>query len=206
ADHDHDEHADHDHEEHADHDDHDHDHEHVVDEHVWLSLENAKLLVATIEKALGSVDAENAALYQKNAQEYIAKLAKLDEQYEEAADSAKHKHIVFGDRFPFRYLADDYDIEYHAAFVGCSAETEASFETVAFLANKVDELGVPAVLTIEKSNQKIAKTIIENTESKNQEIKVMNSLQSVTSADIESGVSYLSVMEQNLEVLKQVLN
>ncbi|MBO6215684.1 MAG: zinc ABC transporter substrate-binding protein, partial [Lachnospiraceae bacterium] len=111
-----------------------------------------------------------------------------------------------GDRFPFRYLVDDYGISYYAAFVGCSAETEASFETVAFLAQKVDELGLPAVMTIEKSDQKIAKTIVDSTKTKDQSILTLDSMQSTTSEDMANGTTYLSVMEANLEVLSDALN
>ena len=115
------------------------------------------------------------------------------------------KTLVFGDRFPFRYLADDYGLTYYAAFVGCSAETEASFETIAFLAKKVDELKLPVVLTIEGNNHSIAETVVSSTQEKNQQILVMNSLQSVTEKDIADGESYLGIMTENLEVLKEAL-
>ena len=102
-------------------------------------------------------------------------------------------------------MVDDYGLNYYAAFSGCSAETEASFKTITFLAGKVDELGLKAVLTIENSDQTIAKTIIENTETKDQEILTLDSMQSTTSKDVENGVTYLSIMERNLEVLKEAL-
>ncbi|MCR5687264.1 MAG: metal ABC transporter substrate-binding protein, partial [Lachnospiraceae bacterium] len=113
--------------------------------------------------------------------------------------------LVFGDRFPFRYLVDDYGLSYYAAFVGCSAETEASFETVAFLAGKVDELNLHSVMTIEGKDHRIAETIVQNTESKDQQILSMDSMQSTTAADVQKGTTYLSVMENNLEVLKEAL-
>ena len=112
---------------------------------------------------------------------------------------------MFGDRFPFRYLTDDYDLDYYAAFVGCSAETEASFETITFLAGKVDELGLPAVMTIEGDNHRIAETIVENTKTKDQKILTMDSMQSTTAKDIANGATYLSAMEGNLSVLKEAL-
>ena len=114
--------------------------------------------------------------------------------------------VLFGDRYPFRYLTDDYDLKYYAAFVGCSAESEASFETIIFLASKVDELGLNAVLTIEKSDKKIAKTIVNNTKAKKQQILEMDSLQSITQKEIKAGRNYISAMRKNLEVLKQALN
>ena len=120
-------------------------------------------------------------------------------------NAAGNKTLLFGDRFPFRYLVDDYGIKYYAAFVGCSAETEASFETVSFLAKKMDELGLKHVMTIEGPDKKIAATVIENTKDKNQDVLALNSMQSVTTKDIEGGETYLGVMQQNLEVLKKAL-
>ena len=113
--------------------------------------------------------------------------------------------MLFGDRFPFRYLVDDYGLNYYAAFAGCSAESEASFETISFLAKKMDELGLKNIMTIEKSDQKIAKTILENTNEKNQKIFTLDSMQSTTSEDVASGTTYLSVMESNLNILKEAL-
>lgn len=176
------------------------------DEHVWLSVKAAITLTNHLAAKLAEVDATNAASYKANANTYTAKLASLDKEYADAVASSKHATVLFGDRFPFRYLVDDYGISYYAAFVGCSAETEASFETIAFLSKKVDELGLDNVLIIENSDGKIAKTIIQNTKNKNQNVLVMNSLQSVTSRDVASGADYYSIMKDNLEVLKKALN
>ena len=175
------------------------------DEHVWLSLRNAQTLCGAIETALEEADPSNSDVYASNLAAYDEKLAALDGEYQEAVDSATQKTLLFGDRFPFRYLVDDYGLNYYAAFAGCSAESEASFETISFLAKKVDELGLKNVMTIEKSDQKIAKTIIENTESKDQKILTLDSMQSTTSDDVASGATYLSVMENNLGVLKEAL-
>ncbi|MCR5577356.1 MAG: metal ABC transporter substrate-binding protein [Oscillospiraceae bacterium] len=201
--HDHDE---HDHDEH-DHDEHDHDHEEEVeyDEHVWLSLKNAAVLCRTIADALGKIDGANASVCNANADAYIEKLNALDSRYQTAVDGAKHHTLLFADRFPFRYLADDYALNYYAAFVGCSAETDASFETVIFLANKLDELGLPAVLQIESANGSIARTVVENTQSRDQQILTLDSMQSTTAKDVAAGASYLAVMERNLDVLKAAL-
>lgn len=176
------------------------------DEHVWLSLKNSQTLVKVISDALAKIDSENADIYKNNSDGYVAKLADLDNQYTEIVNNAATKTVLFGDRFPFRYLADDYGIAYYAAFVGCSAETEASFDTITFLAGKVDELLLNHVLVIESSDKKIADTIIKNTASKNQDILVMDSMQSTTSKDVANKVTYLSIMEKNLEVLKNALN
>lgn len=186
--------------------DHDHEHEEVeYDEHVWLSLKNAALLCRAISDALGQIDSENAALYAANADAYIEKLNTLDARYQVAVDAAAHHTLLFGDRFPFRYLADDYALDYYAAFVGCSAETEASFETIIFLAGKLDELDLPAVLQIESADGSIARTVVENTQSGEQQILTMDSMQSTTAKDLAAGASYLSIMEKNLDVLKAAL-
>ncbi len=175
------------------------------DEHVWLSLRNAKVLCRAIADDLAEIDTENADTYQENEKAYADKLDELDKKYQETVDSASQKTLLFGDRFPFRYMVDDYGLSYYAAFVGCSAETEASFETITFLAGKTDELGLKNIMTIEKSDQKIAKTIIENTKEKNQGILTLDSMQSTTSDDVKKGATYFSIMESNLSVLQEAL-
>jgi len=175
------------------------------DEHVWLSLRNAESICEVITEDLKSLDSAHAAVYEANLKKYTEQLDSLDQQYTDVVKAAANKTLLFGDRFPFRYLVDDYGIKYYAAFVGCSAETEASFETVSFLAKKMDELGLKHVMTIEGPNKKIAETIIQNTKDKNQDILTLNSMQSTTEQDIESGETYLGIMQQNLEVLKKAL-
>lgn len=175
------------------------------DEHVWLSLKNAKIFTKKIADVLSEVDKDNAKTYQANYESYAKKLDNLDKKYAEAVASAKNKTLVFGDRFPFRYLVNDYGLDYYAAFVGCSAESEASFETVTFLAKKIDELGLGNVLTIEGKNHKIAKTVVDNTKNKDQKVLTMDSMQSTTSKDVKDGATYLGIMEKNLEVLKEAL-
>ena len=211
-DHEHKEDADHDHE-HKDDADHDHDHDEdghhhdevEYDEHVWLSLRNASSLVNELAARLQIIDPENKDYYAGTAAEYTSKLGDLDSRYLAAVKKAKNKTVLFGDRFPFRYLVDDYGLKYYAAFVGCSAETEASFETVAFLAKKADELKLNNVLVIENSDQKIAKKIVETTKAKDQKIVEMNSMQSVTADDIANGATYISIMESNLKALLSAL-
>ena len=176
------------------------------DEHVWLSLKNAETLCNAITDALEEIDPANKDAYATNAASYLEKLAALDGEYQTVVDNAARKTVLFGDRFPFRYLVDDYGLSYYAAFAGCSAETEASFETISFLAGKVDELRLPCVLTIEGAQHKIAETIVQNTAEKNQSILTLDSMQSTTSTDVANGTTYLSVMESNLDVLKQALN
>ena len=182
-----------------------HEHEEEADEHVWLSLKNAKMLVRVISKALQELDPESKDIYAATADAYVKKLSALDAEYQTAVDAASNKTILFGDRFPFRYLVDDYGLRYYAAFVGCSTETEAGFETISFLAKRVDELKLPCVLTIEGAQHKIAETIVRNTTAKNQRVLTMDSMQSTTSKDVKNGTTYLSVMEKNLSVLKEAL-
>ena len=176
------------------------------DEHIWLSLKNAAFLTERMGEALAKLDSAHADQYQKNAAAYTEKLKALDTQYAQAVADASTKTLLFGDRFPFRYLCDDYGLGYCAAFSGCSAETEASFETVAFLAGKVDELDLDAVLTIEGADHRIAETIVQNTQSKDQRILTLDSFQSVTARDVQEGATYLAIMEANLAVLREALN
>lgn len=206
---------DHDKDEHHDKDeDHDHDkdehHHHdgddpEKDEHVWLSLKSAQTCTTEIANAIGAVDKENKDTYLANAKAYNKKLANLDKEYSDAVKSASKKTLLFGDRFPFRYMVEDYKLDYFAAFVGCSAESEASFKTIKFLANKMDQLGLKNVMTIENNDHKIAKTIIKNTNKKDQDILTMDSMQSTTAKDVEKGATYLDIMTKNLKVLKKAL-
>lgn len=199
-----------DHEHHHDEDeDEDEDHHEEgpeYDEHVWLSLKNAAKLTESISAALQTIDPDNANVYAGNSAAYVGELLSLDAEYADAVKNASGDTILFGDRFPFRYMTDDYGIDYYAAFVGCSAESEASFETITFLSGKVDELGLNCVLTIEGKDRSIAETIVQNTASKDQKVLTLDSMQSVTSDDIANGVTYLSIMNSNLEVLKEALS
>lgn len=180
------------------------DHEH--DEHVWLSLKNAVIFCNEITEAICKADSENAEEYRANNKAYTAKLEELYSRYEEAAKNAAHKELVFADRYPFIYMMHDLGIECHAAFSGCSAETEASFETIIELANKVDELSLDNVIIIDTSDGSIAQTVISNTKTKDQKTIVLDSLQSVTEADIGKGITYLEIMEQNLIALTEAVN
>ncbi|MFQ7553282.1 MAG: metal ABC transporter substrate-binding protein [Blautia marasmi] len=183
---------------------HTHDDDLEYDEHVWLSLKNASLFCDTIASSLADADPEHSRLYQQNAEAYEEKLAALD-RIPDISGEIPVKNPAFCRSFPLRYLIDDYNLTYYAAFAGCSAETDASFETITFLAGKLDELNLPAVLTIENSDQKVAKTVIENTNTKDQKILTLNSMQSVTTKDVEEGTTYLSIMENNLQILKEAL-
>lgn len=187
------------------HEDEGEDEETEYDEHVWLSLKNASALCGVIAEKLSALDPDGKTVYESNLASYKAKLEELDARYADAVKNASCKTVLFGDRFPFRYLTDDYGLRYFAAFSGCSAESEASFETIAFLAGKLDELSLPAVLVLEGSDRRIAQTIVATSESKSARIVSVNSMQSVTAEDVRNGANYLSVMESNLDSLKQAL-
>lgn len=203
------EHDEHEDEEHED-EEHEHEEEVVYDEHVWLSLRNAQLFCDAITKELSSLDAENADAYKNNMNAYIDELDALDAEYMQAVDAAfaetsSADTLLFGDRFPFRYMVDDYGIDYYAAFVGCSAETEASFDTIIFLAEKIEQLSLETILITESSDGAIAETIRDNTANKNQQILLIDAMQSISVADIENGTTYLSIMGSNLDTLKLAL-
>lgn len=176
------------------------------DEHVWLSLKNTEALCQYISDELCKIDPDNKETYETNVKAYIAQLDTLDKEYEAAVSNASVKTVLFGDRFPFRYLVDDYGLDYYAAFVGCSAESEASFETIKFLADKTDELGLNAILQIESADGKIAQTIKDATKTKSQQILTMDSMQSVTAKDVSAGATYLGIMQDNLSVLSRAIN
>ena len=176
--------------------------EEEIDEHVWLSIKNAETIVSAIEAKLAEIDPDNKAEYEKNANDYLAKLDELDKEYKDTLSSIQNKTIIVGDRFPFRYLVNEYGINYYAAFKGCDAGSEASFETVKFLANKMDELNMSDIFIIDGSKGDLAKTIVDNTKDKNAKVLVLDSMQSTKSSD---NASYLDIMKKNLEVLKEVL-
>lgn len=179
------------------------DHEEVeLDEHVWTSPKNAKRIVQKIADTLCQVDEANAKSYKEKTTGYLAKLDQLDEEFQGVVASADHKTLIFGDRFPFRYLADAYDLSYFAAFPGCSTETEASAATVAFLIDKVKAENIPAVFYVELSNAKMANTISEATGAK---VLLLHACHNITKAEFESGVSYIDLMKQNVENLKEAL-
>ncbi len=185
------------------HDGHDHEHEHEeeleYDEHVWLSLNNAIAATNEIAKAIMEKDEANSSVYMTNLVSYISKLSELKAEY---TSSFGGKTIIVCDRFPFRYLVDEFGIKYYAAFAGCSAESEASFETIAFLAKKLGELKSQAVFVTESSDQKIARTVVSSSSVKDCKIIVLDSLQSTTLKQALKGKNYLDTMRANLESLK----
>ena len=184
---------------------HDDDDDHDIaeyDEHIWLSLRKAKVAVSAIAETLGKADNANKDKYTANAESYNAKLTSLDGKFSDCVNNANQKTLLFADRFPFRYFTEDYSLEYFAAFPGCSAESEASFETMTFLIEKTKELSLPYILIIENSDSKIAQTISNETGAG---ILSLNSCQSVTKNDINNGITYISAMEKNLQTITEAL-
>ena len=197
----------HDHEDEDTHDESSHDHAHEShgeqDEHVWTSPKNAMRIVQKLCDSLCRLDPEHADEYQANTASYLASLASLDEEFSDVTAIASRHTIVFGDRFPFRYFADTYGLDYYAAFPGCSSESEASAKTLSFLIDKIKEEQIPVVFHTELSNEQMTDSICEATGAKK---LLLHSCHNVSKDDFESGATYLSLMEQNVSALKEALN
>jgi zinc transport system substrate-binding protein len=181
---------------------HDHEEEVEYDEHVWTSPKNAKLIVQKITGILKQRDASNAAEYERNASSYLAKLTELDNSFQNTINGAKRKTFIFGDRFPFRYFADAYGLNYFAAFPGCSTETECSAATLVFLVDKIRAEKIPVVFHIELSNEKIADAISEETGARK---LLLHAVHNISQRDFDRGENYYKLMSQNVQNLKEAL-
>ncbi len=178
--------------------------EDAADEHVWLSLNNMKLFSEAVCGAVSALDVAHAADYKANCDQYIEALTALDAEYAQMAAAAKLDTVIVADRFPFLYLMRDYGLRYYAAFSGCSAESEASFETMTLLIRAVNEVRPGAILVTETSDRRLANTLSQSTGGT--VVLTLNAVQSVSDADIAGGVTYLSLMRENLTVLRQALD
>lgn len=176
-----------------------------TDEHVWMSLPNAALFCTAITRQLSSLAPDRAEVFQANLEAYLEKLSALDDAYRQTVQDAKRDTILVCDRFPYRYLTEDYGLNYYAAFPGCSAETGASFETVVFLADRAKELDLDTLIITETGDDRLAKTVAENAGRADMAVLTLNSMQSVSARQGEN-TDYLSIMEQNRQVLEQALN
>ncbi len=176
------------------------------DEHIWLSLKNAEKLCLALKEKIIFLDPASAEIYNSNTSKYISDIKNLDREYQKVTTASRRKTLVFADRFPFAYLANDYSLECFSAFSGCSSETDASFDTILSLAEKIDGLGLKSVLTIDGGISNIDESVISNTKSENIKTLSLESLQSVALDEINAGLSYLSAMTDNLNVLKEALN
>lgn len=201
---------DHDHE-HGSHDDHDHDHEEdehdsdeiEYDEHIWTSPKNAVVLCRAVCDAICRADAENAAFYRANCENYCAQLEDLDARFAALCESAPRRLLIFADRFPMLYFCREYGLDYRAAFHGCSGDTEPSLATIKFLIDKVEDENIPVVYTIDFGTKKVAAVVSECTGAA---IETLYSMQTVSRADFDAGETYLTLMERNFEALRKGLN
>ncbi len=175
------------------------------DEHVWLSVKNAMMYVQYLSNMIVQLDPEHADTYEANTKAYLAKLEALDEQYQTVVDNASSSTLVYADRFPFRYMVEDYGLTYYAAYSGCSADTQVTFETITSLAAYMDQTEANAILIIDNSDESLAKTVLKYTNNPNRQILKMKSLQSATKSQIAEGLNYLDVMNENLAVLEKAL-
>ena len=173
------------------------------DEHVWTSPENAMEIVKEITKVLAELDPAQKPIYEKNERAYLDRLEALDKEFRTVVSTAKRDVLLFGDRFPFRYFADAYDLKYYAAFPGCASDTEPSAATMAFLIRKVEQEHIPVILKMELSNENIANAIAETTGAK---VKTFYSCHNLTAKEFAQGETYLSMMKKNVQTLKEALH
>lgn len=173
------------------------------DEHVWTSLRNAQLIIDAIQNRLSEIYPDERASFAQNSANYKAKLADLDQKFQSIVDNSPRRTLVFGDRFPLRYFVDDYNLEYFAAFPGCSEQNEASSKTISYLVNKIKTEEIPVVLKIELTSDDIAQTIANETGAK---VLVFSAAHNISAEDFENGRTYADIMEANLAVLEEALN
>lgn len=172
------------------------------DEHIWTSPVNAAIIAEQIAGELMRLDPAHETAYRRNAEIYIEKLRQLDADFRETIENAAHHELIFGDRFPFRYMTEEYALTYYAAFPGCSAETEPSAATIAFLTDKVKEDNIPLVLYLELSNHKVADVIAENAGVRT---AMLHSCHNVTKEQRDCNTTYLELMQYNLTIIKEAL-
>ena len=173
------------------------------DEHVWTSLRNAQLIIDVIQNRLSEIYPDERASFAQNSANYKAKLADLDQKFQSIVDNSSRRTLIFGDRFPLRYFVDDYNLEYFAAFPGCSEQNEASSKTISYLVNKIKTEEIPVVLKIELTSDDIAQTIANETGAK---VLVFSAAHNISAEDFENGRTYADIMEANLAVLEEALN
>lgn len=208
----------HDHDHAADIEDHGHDHDHATDiedhghgydhaedydEHIWTSPVNAMRLVAVIRDTLVEADQEHKEDYQVGADSYLRQLQEIDDGFRAVSAARRRGTIVVGDKFPFRYLADEYGLDYRAAFSGCSTDTEPSARTIAYLIDKVRDEQIPVVYYLELSSHRVSEIIGEETGAA---VLLLHSCHNVTRAELEGGVTYVDLMKQNIENLRKGLD
>ena len=172
------------------------------DEHVWTSPVNAIKMVDGAREKLATIYPEKAKVFGRNAEEYNVRLMDIDRKIREVVAESARKELIFGDRFPFRYFVDEYGLDYYAAFPGCSEQTEASSQTIAYLIDKAKTEGVKVILKIELTSDKLAQTIADEAGAK---VMTLNAAHNISQEDFERGVTYAEIMEGNIEVLREAL-
>ena len=194
----------HDHEgEHKDHGhEHEHEHSHDIDEHIWTSLENAKLMIAAVSDAAGAADNSNAEYYNENAENYNLQIDNIIAEITDIVEESKTKKLIIADRFPFLYFTDEFGLEYISAFDACGSESEASAGVLADLIDEIEDIGAPYIFYAELSNKNIADIIEEQTGAESLEL---HSCHNVTRDDFENGETYVSIWQRNIEVLRKGL-
>ena len=180
---------------------HEHSHNNLYDEHIWTSLKNAILITEKISDVICGINTENTEFYKENTSTFIKKLSDLDKEFKTSIDSTD-KTVIFADRFPFTYFAKDYNLNYISAFPSCSEESEPSVQTISQIINTIKNENISSIFYIEFSNQKIADTVIKETGTNK---LLFHSCHNITKEDFEAGVSYLSLMQQNLTNLKEAI-
>lgn len=182
---------------------HEDEHEHgAFDEHIWTSPSNAIKMVKYLSEQFSNLDNENKDIYEKNAENYIAQIDDLRTRIQEIVDNKKRDRLVFGDKMPMQYFLNEFGLTASAAFNGCSTEAEPSIKTITYLINKVKEENIPVVLYIELSTGKTAKSIANETGAKTMQIQTLHN---ISKDDFKNGETYVSLMERNLQVLKEAL-
>ncbi len=193
----------HGHHSHHDDEEHHHDEHDEYDEHVWTSPENAVLITQAICDELCGINPKNEQLYKSNTEKYIAELKKLDADYENIVKDAKRDTLIFGDRFPFRYLTDSIKLKYHAAFPGCSSHTEPSISTVMFLIDKVKFEKISTVFCVDYGDSRIADTVALETGAS---VRRLYSCHVISKKQFADGETYISLMRENARAIKEALN
>ena len=173
------------------------------DEHVWTSVSNSMRIVSVICEKLCGLDPENESYYRERTAEYIEELESLKRDLADVVQNAQRNTIVFGDRFPLLYFAREFGLDYRAAFKGCSSNSEAGAETVAYLIDLVRQDEIPVVFKLELSTGNIASAISEATGA---EVLTFYSCHNLSKEDFESGETYLSMMRKNVRSLEEALN
>ncbi len=176
--------------------------EEEYDEHIWTSPKNAIRLVKKIVEIISDADSENAEFYKENGNKYIEKLARIDKSFMDIVKSSNRRYIIFGDRFPLRYFVEEYGLTYSAAFAGCSADTEPSADTIAYLIDSAKKEEVPVILKIELTSPRVADIIAEETDA---EVMTFYTCHNVTREQFNNGITYYDLMRENVEVLKEAL-